>query len=400
MIELADEGADPPRPQLRGLLRVGGITIARHQLAVLLGAGCERIVCLVPALDGTTAPLQHAAEAAGAQFHALVGLRGLAALVTVADEVVALRDGLLADPDAALGLIDAGPAVLTQPENPAVAEGFERIDALSADAGMIRVPGRLIERLRELPGDADGYSGLMRAALQSGTPRRELARDLRETGRWRLIRTEADAHAADPQWVSAHLTTGDTASPGTALAALAVQRFAPAMLHSGGAAVRLGVGAFVLALLGLGAGWLGHAAVGLGLCALAWPLQRAAAMIERIERRALRRVPGWLRGDTVFGWSFDAALLALGTWILPAFPGEPLLAHVFAPAMLIALIRIVPRIAPPRIGVWIGDRMLLCLALIGASVAGQVGPVMATSALVLAAIGIFTPKPATGLTSV
>ena len=164
--------------------------------------------------------------------------------------------------------------------------------------------------------------------------------------------------------------------------------------------MRLGVGAILLVLLGTGAGWLGQAAVGLGFCALAWPLQRAAAMIERIERNALRRPPGWLRGEAVFDWLLDAALLALATWALPPFPGEPLLAHIFAPAMLIALTRIVQRIAPARIGVWVADRMLLCLALIAATLAGVSGPVIAVSAMVLAAIGMFVRKPADGLTSV
>ena len=396
MIELADERAALPR----AALRVGGITISRHQLAILLAASCERIVCMVRQLDGATAELQHAAEAAGAQFHALVGLRGLAALVTVADEVVALRDGLLSDPDAAIALIEAGPAVQVQPETPALSEGFERIDAVHADAGLIRVPGRLVERLRELPGDADAFSGLLRAGLQGGIPRRELSREVRDAGRWRLVRSEAEAHAIEPRWVSGHLTTGDTASPGTALAAFGVQRFAPAMLHSGSAGVRLGVGAVLLVLLGLGAGWLGQAAVGLGFCALAWPLQRAGAMIERIERSVLRRSQGWLRGDVVFDWLFDAALLALATWALPPFLGEPPLAHVFAPAMLISMVRIVRKIAPPRTGAWIADRMLLSLALIAASIAGLTGPVIAISALALAAIGIWSPKPAVGLTSV
>ena len=384
----------------RAALRVGGISIARHQLAILLAAGCERIVCLVSQLDGTTAELQHTAEATGAQFHALVGLRGLAALVTVADEVIALRDGMLPDPATALALIEGGAAVQVQPETPALSEGFERIDGVHADAGLIRVPGRLVERLRELPGDADAYSGLLRAGLQAGTPRRELPREVLLAGRWRLVRSEAEAQTVEPRWIAAHLTTGDTASPGSALAALGVQRFAPAMLHSGSAGMRLGIGAELLVLLGVVVGWLGQPAVGLGVCALAWPLQRAGAMIERIERSALRRAQGWLRGDAVFGWLFDAALLALGTLALPPFPGEPLLAHVFAPAMLIALVRIVPAIAPPRIGVWIADRMMLCLALTGATLAGVTGPVMASSALVLAAIGIFAPNPAARLTSV
>ncbi len=400
MIELADERAAPSQALPRAQLRVGGITIARHQLAVLLAAGCERIICMVRQLDGATAELQHAAESAGAQFHALVGLRGLAALVTVADEVVALRDGLLADPDTVLALIEGGPAVQVQPETPALSEGFERIDAVYADAGLIRVPGRLVERLRDLPSDADVFSGLLRAALQAGVPRRELVREVHESGRWRLIRSEAEAHAAEPRWVAGHLTTGDTASPGTALAALGVRRFAPAMLHLGNAGMRLIVGAISLVLLGLGAGWLGHPAVGLGFCAVAWPLQRGGTIIERIERSALRRPPGWLRGDVVLDWLLDAALVALATWALPPFAEEPVLAHVFAPAMLIAMLRIVPRIAPPRIGVWIADRMLLCLALIAASAAGLSGPVMALSALALAAIGILSPKPLTGLTSV
>ena len=53
----ADDATTP-----RGLLRLGGRSIAHHQLATALALGCERVICLADGLPGEVIVLQHAAE--------------------------------------------------------------------------------------------------------------------------------------------------------------------------------------------------------------------------------------------------------------------------------------------------------------------------------------------------
>ena len=154
MIEPARTVGEPARAHLR----VGGVSLARHQLGVVLALGCQRIICIATSLDPELVALQHVAEDGGASFHCISAPMALLGLVSAGDELIALGEGLLAWPDLAIGQLDTASVVLVQPIEVGLAAGFERLDINHAAAGAMRIPGRLVERLAELPADCDIFS--------------------------------------------------------------------------------------------------------------------------------------------------------------------------------------------------------------------------------------------------
>ncbi len=380
----------------RAFLRVGGATLARHQLGLALALGCERVICIAPALDAHLVALQHMAEAARARFHVLTGARGLVSLVSAADEVIALADGLLAWPDLALPLLEAGPGVLVQPIETGLGAGFERIDINHASAGAMRVPGYLVERLAEMPADCDVFSCLLRAALQARLTQRMLPGEVYESGRWSLVRSEAEAHVVEMAWIRLHSLRSGVASPTGMIARHAVRRFGPALLHAGSNGAVLAVVALVLAMLGLVSSWFGLPAIGFVACAISWVLISTATMLGRIERDSLHLPPLAINWNRVFGWLMDGVLAILMATTISAVPGHIIAERLFAPVMLLGLARLVPQVVPSdvsatRTGGWAGwlrDRAVLAGMLAVAAFFGVAGPAAAVLALAYLGIGL------------
>lgn len=353
----------------RAFLRIGGLTVARQQLALAFALQCERIVCIAPALTSTIVELQHLAERAGAHFHVIPGARPLVGLVTATDELIVLADGLFASTAEACDLLSDGQSVLVQPIEQGLAAGFERIDLNHAAAGAMRLPGRLAERLGDLPADCDVVSSLQRIALQAGVRQRAIPSPGQDGLFWTLVRSDAEAHAIEPQWIRQRTRDADPLGPSRALALLGVRGFGPAMLHAGTGGNALLFAAVVCVLLALGAGWFGFAATGLGLCALGWLLREMASLLVRIERdeTAPRK-----RIDALglFSWGIDAALVVLLAWAMLRGDGQQFLDRLFPPFMLIALLRIVAALPTGRWSGWLSDRGLAALALMGATLGG------------------------------
>lgn len=392
------EQAGPQDGARRAFLRIGGAPIARHQLGLALSLGCERVICLARTLDADLVALQHAAEDAGAKFHVINGSRGLMGLISTADEVIALADGLLPAPDDAVALIEAGPGVMVQPADPAIAAGFERIDAASAAAGLMHVPGRLVERLAELPADFDPVSALQRIALQSGVPQRHLPPGIVEAGRWSLVRDEAQAHAIEGGWIRSLASAPADAAPTAVLAGLIVRGFGPTLLHSGTGENALVFSAGVLLLLALGAAWFLYGALALSLCVLAVLVRRTGGLLARVERTSFSLPAPRFPREALFDWILDAVLVTALTWCAWRFPGEPVWPRLFPSLALIGFARIVPRLINGRAGGWIGDRALLALLLAGASLGGVLADSVQAFALALAAVGIVWPVGVSRLT--
>lgn len=358
MMEPARAGNDSPR----AWLRVGGATLARHQLALALAAGCERIVCHARLLEPELVELQHIAERAGARFHMAANARALCGLVTAADEVLVLSEGLVPAPADALELLAHGPVVLALPGETAIPAGFERIDINHASAGLLLLPGRLVERLNELPSDADPASSLLRIALQAGVAQRLVPQAVSTSGRWLLIRDEDEAHSAEQRWMDRY-TSGDGRSPGQALAALGVRRYGPALLHAGSGGQALGLGGWVIVVLACGLAWFGFSAVALGLLAPAWLLRQASGIIEAIQSEALgTRASAWSR-TAIFGWLFDGILVVVLALAVPPMPGEPVWHRLFVPVMLVGLLRLAGQVFEGRGRSWLNDRMVATLLL-------------------------------------
>ena len=383
------------------MLRVGGMSLARHQLGLALALGAERVVCVAPVFDAGLIPLQHQAEANGARFHVVPGARGLVSLISAADEVIALADGLLPWPALAIALLEAGQSVLVQPIEAGLSAGFERLDINHASAGAMRVPGHMVEKLAEMPGDCDVFSALQRVALQARLPQRMLPAEVYESGRWSLVRSEAEAHRVEESWIRLHTMPGGfgpggfgpegnvgAVSPAGILARHAVRRLGPALLHAGSNGVALAIAALVLALLGLVAGWFTYPATGFLLCAASWVLVVASALLGRIERDSLHLPAAKIDREQAFGWVMDAILAALMAGTIAAIPGQVLAWRLFAPVMLLGLARLVPSLARGAWGGWLRDRLVLGVVLAMAAFFGIAGPVIALLAVAYLGIGL------------
>ncbi len=394
MIEPAAAGTAP-----RAFLRVGGITIARQQLGLVLSLGAERIVCLAAGMVPEVIELQHAAERAGASFHLITNARALAGLVTAADELIALEDGLLVPGEQAAVVLERGHAVLAQPIEQGLEAGFERLDLNHASAGAIRIPGRLVERLADLPPDCDALSALQRIALQAGIAQTPIPAAGQRGPIWALVRSDAEAHAIEPLWI--RLRTQDDAATGPSrwLALLGVRRLGPALLHAGSGATPLAAGAATLALLGLGAGWFGLIPLGLSLCGLGWVLRLATTSIARIEADEGGVLLAGLRRAGAYGWLIDGILIALAGWSVPVAGGQLGYERYFPAFMLIALLRLLSRSLGREWSGWMEDRGVLALLLALATSTAFAPEAIRGAAVLLALAGILLPRGDLRLTS-
>lgn len=393
-MEPAASGSQTPR----AFLRIGGMTLARQQLGLVLSLRCEKIVCIARDMAPELIKLQHVAEKALAQFHVISGPGALIGLVTVADEVIVLGDGLFASIAEAAVALGKGQAVLVQPIEQGLAGGFERIDLNHASAAAMRIPGRLVERLAELPTDCDAASALQRIALQAGISQRNVAAANGGGAFWTMVRSEDEAHALEPQWIRQRTHDEGMPSPGRGLALLGVRAFGPALLHAGNGAGMIGVAALLLGALGLGSGWFGFIPLGFGLCGLGWILREAAVLLARIESDALDGPSGGLTRQVLYGWLLDAVIVMLAGWGTALNAAQPDPDRMFPPLMLIALLRIVPKAIGGRWTSWLEDRAVLCVILGGAIIAGVGNEAIHIAALALAIAGILVPRAKSRIT--
>lgn len=380
MMEPAGAGLPVPR----AFLRVGGATLARHQLGIALALECQRVICLAREVTQDLIALQHEAEDKGARLHVVPGSRALAGLVTANDELIVFTEGLLAAPQEAIALLENGHSVLVQPIESGLAAGFERIDINHAAAGALRVPGRLVENLADLPPDVDIPSALTRIALQSGIAMQSVPAAAREGARWKLVRDEVEANAVEGAWIRLHMGDHPMPTPGVLLARWGVLAFGPSLLHAGSGWKLVALGALAVMLLALGTGWLGYTGLALVFCAVAWTIRRGAGLLERIEDDSLRLRKSAVSTEQVLGWLLDIELVAILVWNSPLPPLETLLTRVFPPVMLVCLARLLPRVLLRGWIAWLDDRALLALLLAIAAVLGVLTPAVQVLAMVLA----------------
>jgi hypothetical protein len=375
----------------RAFLRVGGVTLARQQLGLALAMDCQRVICVAREVTAELIALQHEAERAGARFHIVSGPRALASLVTANDDLLALGEGLLADPEEAKALLEPGHTILVQPVEAGVSAGFERLDLNNATAGAFRIPGRLVERLLELSPDCDVPSALTRIALQSGIPTQEVPAAARNGARWRLIRNEAEAHTTENDWIRLHMGERRSATPVILLSRLGLLALGPSLLHAGSGSKVAALAAFAAMLIGLGAGWFQFTVAGFLLCAVASILRETSGVLRRVERASLSLPPPSLSPEDILGWLIDLALVALVVWSTPLAPWESLAGRAFAPLMLVILVRLVPRIFDHNGAPWIEDRVILALLLAVSAVIGLLVGAVQLLALLLALTAILLP---------
>lgn len=93
----------------------------------------------------------------------------------------------------------------------------------------------------------------------------------------------------------------------------------------------------------------------------------------------------------IYGWLLDAAIVGILAAASPGFPLAGTGQRVFAPLMLLCLIRLVPRIVERNWLAWIGDRSLLTILLAVAAGAGALHQTVYLAATALALLGILWP---------
>lgn len=385
MQEMAD-GSTP-----RALLRVGGTTVLRQQLMLALAMRCDRIVVIAAGMHPELIGLQHKAEAHGAQFHVVPAARSLLGLVTAMDDLIVVADGLFFCIANAAELLGKGEAVLTLPIELGLAAGFERIDLNRASAGAMRISGRLVATIGDMPADCDAAAVLMRMALQSGVRQLAVPQGGGDNQFWSLIRSEADAHEIEPRWIRARTRSEGSPTLSQGLALFIARRFGAGMLHAGTGSAQLAIGALILGLMAIGAGALGHFAVGLGFGVLSWILYEVASAFAGIEAD---EDPGSARvrlRQHLFEWASDAMLVVFAGLGSAQHSPDTLVDRLFPPFMLIALLRLLPKIVPGRLVAILGDRALVGSGLAIAVGAGIAGPAVQIGAIVAALTGIAVP---------
>lgn len=380
MIEPAVPAGEP-----RAFLKIAGLSVARQQLSVALALGCERVVCIARTLPPPLIDVQHAAEQAGVRFNTVASARARAGLITAADDVIVLADGLFASTAAAVTLLEKGPAILVQPVNEGLAAGFERIDLNLANGGALRIPGRLIEQLGDLPADCDVASALQRIALQAGIAQRPIGDMAGSGGLWTMVRNDTEAHALEPLWIRRRIA-GFAADPGPsrAVAIAGIRRFGAALLHGGAGPAVFGASAVVLGAFGLGAAWFGAFISALGLFAAANLAGQCYIVIGGVqsgtERRDWRALLGLIALDLVL-----VAVLGLAT---PGFAGAPIWLRAYPALVLVGLIRLLGAALHGRWLAWLEDRAVLALLLGFAILAGNLDTSIRIATLGLIAGGL------------
>lgn len=373
----------------RAFLRICGATVARQQLSIALALGCDRIVCIAPGVASELVELQHLAEAAGARFHVIGTHRALAGLVTATDEIFAFVDGLLITQPFATALLERGAGVIVQPIEQGLAAGFERIDMNSAAAGAMRVPGRLVAQLNDLPPDCDVFSALQRIALQAGIPQRTLPALPAEGGFWLLVASDHLAHEIEPAWIRARTgNNGRVATPGRWLVRQAVRQFGPALLDSRGGRKAILGGVAALLVLGLVAGWYGHVIVGLTLAAFAWIGAAIHGLLQRVDIAADGQIRKPFLIEQLSGWTIDGVFVALAGSGAELEPWQPELDHFFPPLMFVLVLRLAASVTGERLSDWLKDRTVLALGIGAAVASGHGRDFLHIGAILLAGLGI------------
>jgi hypothetical protein len=93
----------------------------------------------------------------------------------------------------------------------------------------------------------------------------------------------------------------------------------------------------------------------------------------------------------VLGWLIDLALIALVVRATPLMPWESVVVRIFAPLMLVILIRLAPRLVDRAWAPWIEDRVVLTVLLAIAAGIGLLAEAVQVLAIALALAGLLFP---------
>lgn len=380
LISLMTPADDDPRTPL-GALQLAGKSLAARHLDLALRLGCERVICVAPGPDRPAIALQHQAEASGMKFNLIAGPRPLLGLVNAEDDLLGFAEGLLPSPDEAEKALGGGKGVLVLPVESGLAAGFERIDLNHAWAGMFVIPGRLVERLSELPSDCDTVAALLRIALQGRVPEKILPESLLSEGRWTLVETKAQLAELEPDWFRRHAAAPSLYAPGRALARMAVRVRGAGLLDRGIRPAALTALGAMLCGVGAVGGWAGHLLVGLTLCGIGWLVHETGEALRPLARAGANGGDA----DDISALARNGALdLAFAAVLaLPVTADWP--TRLFVALVLIGLLRLAGSKFTQNWAEFLQDRALLAALLGLALLFGVLDPVLKVAAILLLA---------------
>lgn len=365
------------RPAFR---RFAGKSVLAHQLDCAAHLGCERVLCLAAALGPDLGAAKAHAERLGLRFDIVDSPLRLQAHIAAQDEVVLIADGILPDQRVLIESLSGGTAVLAFPEEPALAQDFERLDATRAWSGALRTRGDTVARLADLPPDCDVASSLLRLALQTGARVVELDPAPLIEGTWQRRVDRQSAQAREWRWVMRQVRPASFAAPGRALA----ERMGLRWAHdaAGGrwrrAPQLVALSAGALAAL---AAFAKSPVLGLGMLLLASCALAVATIFDRVAALgAPLRKPG--HGMAIANALRDALLAALVSMQVMTVPGW---LGLVLPLVLIALLWLGEAIGGARSRALFGDRILLIAAFIPIAWFGW--NTIAVTALIVMALG-------------
>lgn len=369
----------------RAFAEFAGRSVAMRQLELALAFGCERIVCLADHLHQPMLPLQHRCESAGARFHVVTGPRPVVGLVRAADQLLVLADGLLPLEDGALERLSGQGGILVLPADAGMAAGFERVDLNYAWAGAATMPGRLVERLAELPADCDAVGALLRIALQARLPEIPLSDTVLAEGRWPLIASQEQAAALEAPWLRRQLPPTDSFAPFRLLSGILLAHFGVPLLRrgKGGGALRFLAPFLAVAAAGLGVAY--SAPAGFVLAALSFVAGELAAGLRRLEQPA-GPPSGFSLFQTAQSWVLDACLAAIIAHEVQMDDGWR--NGIFIAAALLALLRLLALLLEARWAAVASDRGLLATLLAAGAMAGALLPAIQAIMLIGLASGV------------
>ena len=240
------------------------------------------------------------------------------------------------------------------------------------------MPGRLVERLSELPPDCDAISALLRIALQGRVPEKILPEAVLAEGRWVMIQSSAQIAGLEPDWFRRHAARPTPFAPGRALARIAVGALGGRLLGRGvkpGLFTALGI---AVAGMGVAGGWLGQAVAAIAACGIGWLLVEYGS--------ALRWVAGAGSGDArpderkglAFDQPIDLAFMAVLALAMSEAPDS-----LFAPFIFIGLLRLAGWLFTQKWAEFLQDRALLAIILGLAAAFGTLDLVLKGGALLL-----------------
>ena len=366
--------------------RFVGRSVLAHQVDIAIQLGCESIACLTGSLVPEVIACQHRAEAAGVRFQAIDGTRRLAGMVRADHEVVVIADGLLPERTPLVDALSQKACVLTFPAELAVSRGFERIDGERAWAGALRCRGDSVEKLNELPEDANVIASLLRIALQSQVRPEAIDPALVTEGRWTFDEPPADLAMREKRWIARHVQPVSFAAPGLAVAERIGLRLARDF--AGGALERaplyLAVAAGLLA--GLAAAF-DKPVIGLALALVMAIAAPVGSVFERLGSAGRKTKPRFSIIELV---RIASDVLVVGL-VAQSSEAQPGWLRLFLPMMLLGLLRFGEGHGPPRWRAAYADRILLLAILLPAAMLGPLKVFVAGLSL-LTLVSLF-PRP-------